>query len=158
MIGSTCSSEEHGLTVLTHKSFTVADLANSCNYIISLGEAEGCASLFAASKNYHGEFSYPERVSWIIRVVFISNTPDPLRQPSYGELSLPYESMLLATWPKFPVAQSDLVFFVLSEGYSLSGYPENPTAYLEYCKSNGTMRREPVLIPDSKVATKHLIA
>ena len=50
------------------------------------------------------------------RVLFEPKGQDSLRQPMYGALDLPWNSMPLTKWPLYPVALSGSSYFVLSDG------------------------------------------
>src|SRR5207248_2099895 len=74
--------------------------------------------------------------------------------PMYGGLSLPFKTMPHANWPLYPVAASGKSFFVLSEGYSLAGVPEDPKHYLAHCRAEGAFRKHPVPIPTQAEAQR----
>jgi hypothetical protein len=66
--------------------------------------------------------------------------------------------MPLMTWPLYPVASFGKSYFVLSEGYFDSyigtGRPEDPKAYLTYCRTEGKFRKEEIPIPTKDQALK----
>jgi hypothetical protein len=55
-----------------------------------------------------------------------------------------------------PLAAPASSYFVLSEGYMLFGWPENPKEYLKYCRANGQFRKQSVPIPSKAQALKDL--
>jgi hypothetical protein len=67
-----------------------------------------------------------------------------------------YVTPRLSSWPLLPVAASGASYFILSEGYLLAGWPENPITYLRYCRTNGTFRTKRVPIPTREQALKDL--
>jgi hypothetical protein len=81
-----------------------------------------------------------------------------LGAPMLGALRLPHDQMPLTKWPLFPVAKSGETYCVLSEGYSLAGFPEPIPDYLTYCKTHGAFRTNPVRVPDRETAIQDLSA
>jgi len=137
--------------LFTKKQFNAVALAQAANHYIGLGEVEAIKALKALeedhSKAIDRGFHTNERIGWICRIVFQGTKGKPLRQPLYGGLSLPYLTMPLERWPLYPVAESDGVFFVLSEGYMLAGVAERASDYIDYCSANGDFRKTKVKIP-----------
>jgi prepilin-type N-terminal cleavage/methylation domain-containing protein len=144
------------------RPFNSAALANAVNHFVAIGEATAILELNTlASEEFeftHREFSIHERIGWVCRVLFVPRGREPLRQPLYGALRLPYDSMPLERWPLFPVAFSGTTYFVLSEGYELSGRAEPAEYYIAYCRENGTFRRTPVKVPTREQAMKDAAA
>jgi hypothetical protein len=148
------------------RSFTCVTLAEAVNHYVALGEEKAAKELESLISDWgtdwdrrstqKGRFSINERVSWVCRILFIPRGKEPLRAPYYGALSLPHNSMPLASWPLYPVAASGSTYFVLSEGYSLAGKAEDPKEYLKYCRANGKFRKEAVPIPTRAQALKDL--
>jgi len=62
--------------------------------------------------------------------------------------------MPLERWPLYPVAESDGVFFVLSEGFLLAGMAERASEYVDYCSRTGTFRKTKVKVPSQDEATE----
>jgi hypothetical protein len=73
-------------------------------------------------------------------------------------LALPYLTTPLSCWPLFPVAASGDSYFVLGEGYSGAGQPEDPKRYLAYCRAGGVFRRNLVRVPTREQAKKDVMA
>ena len=142
------------------KPFTCVTLAEAINHYVDLGEEAAIKELeFLVSglmPEFDGGFTRKERIAWVCRVLFQPIGADPLRPPAYGVLRLPYISMPLTTWRLFPVAGSGASHFVLSEGYLIGGEPEDPKAYLAYCRANGKFRTERVPIPTRNQALNDL--
>jgi hypothetical protein len=133
------------------KTFTSATLADAANHYIALGEKAAVRELESESPEWDTDhkagFSRNERIGWVCRIVFQPKGKKPLRGPAYGGHDLPYNTMPLTKWPLYPVARSGSTYFVLSEGYQLGGYPEDPKHYLDYCKTEGKFRTERVPTP-----------
>lgn len=147
MLGVACGAVPQ---LFQEKEFTGASFAEAVNYFISLGEDAAVVELqgLAANKitySKHG-FNVNERIGWMCRVLFEAKT-ESLRPPRFGGLRLPYNTMSENSWPLFPVALSGSTYFVLSEGYSLAGVPEDSKAYIEYCRRNGIFREKPIAVP-----------
>jgi hypothetical protein len=64
--------------------------------------------------------------------------------------------MPLKNWPLYPIVSSGKSYIVLSEGYSSTGKPRDPKAYLKYCQTNGKFRTERVPMPTRDQALKDL--
>jgi hypothetical protein len=152
-------------SLLREKSFTCATLAEAVNHYVDLGEEAAIKELEFLTSDWMtrdkitsvtGDFSRKERIGWVCRILF-QQGKNPLRPPLYGAVcSLPWNSMPLTTWPLFPVAASGRSYFVLGEGYLLAGEPEDPTAYLRYCRIHGKFRTEHVPIPTRDQALDNL--
>jgi hypothetical protein len=150
-------------SVFRDKEFTCASLAEAVNYYINIGEDSAIFELKRLTydnkpitdQNY---FSISGRIGWMCRILFQSKTNEPLRPPGLGALHLPYNTMPLKNWPLYPLEQSGNSFFILSEGYLLSGLPENISKYIDYCRQNGTFRKTKVTIPTQEEAKKDATA
>lgn len=140
------------------QAFTCATLAEAANHFIDLGEAAAVKELEALAPDHNwnivGGIHWAERVGWVCRILFTPKGKEPLRAPRYGGHTLPDSTMPLASWPLYPVAASGTSYFVLSEGYSLGGRPEDPKAYLAYCRTKGTFRTQRVPVPTRAQALK----
>ena len=156
---SPCCAETPKL--FREKPFTCAVLAEAANHFVALGEKPAIKELEDLTSDWSkdhrgGDFSKNERVAWVCRILFQPKEKEPLRQPAFGGLFLPHNSMPLKTWPLFPVASSGKSYFVLSEGYELAGQPEVPKNYLKYCRTDGKFRTERVPIPTRDQALEDL--
>ena len=142
------------------KHFTCATLADAANHFIALGERAAVKELDSLildwDTDFQGEFSRNERIGWVCRILFGPKEKEPLRAPAYGGHHLPYNTMPLSNWPLYPVARSGSTYFVLSEGYTLAGKPEDPKEYLTYCRRTGRFRKEHVPTPTRSRALKDL--
>lgn len=150
--------------LLRQRDFNCADLADAVNHFVRLGEQRACDELLMAAPN-HGlgkiekiEFSLTERVGWLCRILFQSRDGVPLRLPGYGGLNLPYLTMPLKSWPLYPVAQSGESYLILAEGYSGTGIPEPPKAYLDYCRKTGVFLKHEVPVPSRETAQRDALA
>lgn len=137
---------------------TSFDLARVANYFISLGEKEAVNKLIDFYKLERG-MDRPnvwEQIGWICRLIFMQKTNKVLRPPYFGGLRLPFNTMKFSDWPVYPLAESNGVYFVLSEGYRIGGQPEDPRDYIKYCQREGMFRKEYLIIPSEKEAEKAL--
>lgn len=136
---------------------TSFDTARVVNQFISLGE-EGAVKemkrLCEASrkKNVFLDHNMAEQISWICRIIFMPKEGTPIRAPRFGALHLPWNTMEAEDWPLYPIAESEGVYFILSQGYSLAGLAEDPQNYIDYCRSMGSFRTTPVKIPTKETA------
>ncbi len=137
--------------VITVREFNSATLSEASNYYIGFGEDRAIKELKALEQGL-GEsisqnFDRNERIGWICRIIFKGEQGQPLRQPNYGGLSLPRFTMPLERWPLYPIAESDGVFFVLSQGYTLLGQAERASDYIDYCSTAGEFKKTLLEIP-----------
>jgi hypothetical protein len=152
------------LDVLDLKDVSPDVMAKSANALIALGRDKATAFLRGSAKRDPTAANYSrinERIGWLCRLVFEPAPEKQLRAPFFGGLELPYHTMPLKEWPQFPLAVSDGVIFVLAEGYTLAGEPEDPWHYIEYCKENGHFREQQFNVPkraDAQHALKSLLA
>jgi hypothetical protein len=142
------------------KPITCKILAEAANHYIALGEKAALKELDSLTldwdTDHNGGFSRNERIGWLCRILFQPRDKEPLRGPAYGGHDLPRHTMPSTSWPLYPVACSGSSYFVLSEGYSLDGKPEDPRAYLSYCQTKGKFRTERVQVPSRLQALKDL--
>ncbi len=131
------------------KDFTSASFAEAVNYFVALGEDAAVVELRGLATGPADSklgFSLNERIGWMCRVLFEAKAGS-LRAPRFGALNLPYHTMPDTSWPLYPVALSGSTYFVLSQGYSGTGIPEDLKAYIQYCRQTGTFRNKPVTVP-----------
>ena len=127
-------------------------LAISANILIAVGKEKAVDYLLKQSQKLRSGDVYGDindiKISWLCRLIFESVNDQPLRAPNFGGLDLPYKSMPLSSWPKYPLAVSDGCIFVLGANYTGSGQPELAEFYVDYCSKNGQIRKEPYKVPD----------
>lgn len=152
-------------TLFRQRPFHAAMLAEAVNHYVALGERAGVGELVELSRKNPNPWSKPgdgfsvcERFGWICRILFSSKTAQPLREPRFGGLQLPYHTMPPENWPLRPVIQSNGSYFLLAEGYSGSGIPEENLKYLSYCRSNGIFRKHSVSVPTRDQAQRDAVA
>lgn len=146
------ASSESIPDLFMENAFTSATLAQAVNHYVTLGETkavrelESLASANTLLDDYGSarQFSRSERIGWVCRILFISKGKVALRAPYFGALAIP---RYLRVCPLYPVVQSGSSYFVLSEGYTLSGLAEPAKDYIEYCEANGDFRADPVPVP-----------
>ena len=127
--------------------------AEAANYYIELGEAAGLARLKRDASKHWGSPLYPnERAAHLCRILFEPKGSKPLRPPALGALALPYETMGLNKWPELPMVAQDGVWFILAEGYELTGHAEPLDRYAAYCQANGRYRLAPLKVPSTTEA------
>ncbi|MBD5779817.1 hypothetical protein IEN85_09960 [Pelagicoccus sp. NFK12] len=132
-------------------------LAVSANELIALGE-EGAKERLKeewTDSGKNGDLfaveSARERLGWLSRILYLPG-PNGIRQPLFGGLGLPWNTMDHGDWPLYPLVESSGIFFVLADGYVIAGLPEDPIAYLHYCGENGTFRTAPLKVPNEAEA------
>ena len=140
-------------------------IAEAANYFIKLGEDKGIQELMKLSPPSWTPPSVQEtkdglrldrdRVAWLLRILY-KPKKEPIRQPLFGALGLPYMSMKNGKWPIYPLVESEGVYFVLADGYFLAGRAERIEDYVAYCKKNGIYRKKLIKKPTAKEATKAL--
>jgi len=146
------------------KTFTAASFAEAANHFVNLGEGAAVRQLRGLALDQrkdlteHDGWSVNERIGWMCRVLFEEKTNTFIRPPGFGELSLPWNTMPLTSWPLYPVALSGSTYFVLSEGYSLNGIAEDPKDYIQYCRTNGVFRKTILVVPTREIAMKDVAA
>ncbi len=144
------------------KSYTAAALAEAVNHFVALGEEAAVQELRGLLSDRttdlkHG-YSHTERVGWMCRILFEPKADEPLRPPGFGTSHLPHRTMPLKSWPLFPVALSGSTYFVMSDGYTRFGVPEDAKDYLAYCRQTGVFRKTPVPVPSRTQALKDAAA
>lgn len=148
--------------VFTQEIFNSRDLALAVNWFVAMREERANKSLADLASDFllnwergqRTNFSLNSRISWMCRILYEPKGSEPLRQPAFGELSMPRLTMPLARWPLCPLALSGDTYFVLSDHYLLGGQPESMIDYLNYCKTEGNFRKKPVPVPHRKQALK----
>jgi hypothetical protein len=140
-------------------------IAESANYFIGIGEEKAIEELlqltpsddepFGRKNTKNGVRLDRNRAAWMLRILYLPKQRY-IRQPLFGGLSLPRETMSLDDWPLYPLAESEDVYFVLSDGYMLAGVAERISDYAAHCKENGTFRKKKVTVPTSESAKKAL--
>jgi hypothetical protein len=155
-------------------AFTSASFAEAVNHFVRLGEKAAVEELkgLADGINLTNGFSVKVRIGLVCRVLFQPPHGAPIRPPAYGFLmelgsiglppGLPSSSWtrISQNWPLYPVARSGSTYFVLSESYSFEGTggPEDPMAYVSYCRTHGVFRKKIIPVPTRKEATKDAVA
>ena len=149
----------HKLHLLRSPDFTCADIARAVNYYVDLGEEETLREFHDLARQDVdiGRPVINERIGWLCRILYEPNGK-PLRAPMLGGLMLPYDQMPLDKWPLYPVAKSGDTYCVLSQGYSLSGYPEPMADYFRYCTTKGSFRTATIPIPNRTTAVRDVSA
>ena len=151
-------------TLFRKEEFTAADLAEAVNSFVVLGENEAVRQLIrlAPSRFEPGKeglgLDFPDRVGWVLRILFLPKKTQALREPRYGSRGLPYLTMPLTRWPLYPVVTSGDSFFVLGGVSMLGGQAEDPKEYLKYCQREGRFRTQPVPAPTREQALKDVLA
>ncbi|CAM3192017.1 hypothetical protein [Rariglobus hedericola] len=135
------------------KKPTSFDFAEVANQFISLGEKEAVAKLLYLCKDSKSEYGHDidsktrEQIGWICRLVFRAKANSALRPPRFGGLNLPFNTMKYSDWPIYPLAESNGVYFLLADGYSLAGVAEDPRKYIIYCQAEGIFRTDYLIVP-----------
>jgi hypothetical protein len=152
--------------LFVRKEFNSRDLALAANYFIIMGPKQASLKLASLGKSTFMDFqraagngnrkgigfSLNSRIGWMCRILYEPVGIDRLRPPSFGGLWLPTSTMPAASWPHYPLVLSGNTFFVLADGYSLAGKAESISAYIEYCKANGSFRKRLIPVPSKEQA------
>ena len=145
------------------KHLTCFDIALTANKFIALGEEgavkelERLCETTKENRDPFYEWELSKQVSTICRVIFKPKEGAPMRGPYLGlAMNIPHQNMKPEDWPLFPLAESDGVYFLLADGYSLNGVAETARQYLDYCRSAGVFRTTPVIIPTEETARRAL--
>ena len=78
----------------------------------------------------------------VCRLLFRSNTGEPLRPPGLGEPWFLGDTSS-ENWPLEPIHLYNGVPFFIVNGWSVAGMPEQANWYLAYCLSNGIWNEAP---------------
>jgi hypothetical protein len=127
-----------------------AELAETANALIALGETQAIAKLRGSVKEGAGP-GFPNydinQFGWLCRMLFLPQEGKTLRsikvEPTYAGLSQ-------EEWPFYPLIENSGVFFVSyipTKGRHRRGGSETPEEYLNYCLKNGRLRTEPLKVP-----------
>jgi hypothetical protein len=142
---------------------TSRELAVVANRYIAMGEEramqelkQACEKARTSHQPHHVDFDLSEQIGWLCRVLYTSTPGQTLRSPGFGSLMLPFNTMPPADWPLYPLTESDGVFFILDQSYTIAGVPEDPVRYLDYCSRSGSFRREALPVPTSAEAERAL--
>ncbi|MBS1715101.1 MAG: hypothetical protein JST30_12275 [Armatimonadetes bacterium] len=152
-------------TVFLKRSWTCGSVALAANAYIDMGEERAVADLTVrggrGQKLDYMPMATAVRACHLCRVLFTGRNGKALRAPKLGVIRLPHRSMPLSSWPEFPMAQQDGVWFELGNAYLLSGKAETVEQYVDYCRKNGAFRKEKLTVPDentARAALKELLA
>jgi hypothetical protein len=135
---------------------TCLDIALTANKYIALGEENAVKELKQlcklSKKSRFSDYVMGIQVGFICRVIFEPKEGRPIREPGFGALRLPWNTMKAEDWPLYPVAESEGIYFILSQSYYIRGLPEDPQHYIDYYRSRGVFRKAPVKIPTGETA------
>jgi hypothetical protein len=164
-IGGISLAKDAPVSLLLSEHPTSRELAVAANRYIALSEErtvkelkDACEKAREAYPPRHVDFVLSEQIGWLCRLLYTSKPGQPLRAPRFGALMLPFNTMRSADWPLMPLAESDGVFFILAQSYTIAGVPEDPVHYLEYCVQSGSFRREALRVPTPNEAERALSA
>jgi len=149
---------EPPLKLFAKNELDAATFAKAVNHFVDIGETTAINELLALSCNAKPDVVAGSRVSWVLRVLYLPKTLEPLRKPGYGALVDPAPEEAFAGWQLFPLVRSGDSYFVLSVSYLLGGLAEHPCDYLHYCLANGTFRKEHIPVPSRAQALEDAAA
>ncbi|MCE0522275.1 MAG: hypothetical protein LV480_05125 [Methylacidiphilales bacterium] len=154
-------------------AFNPAKLLATANKLISLGKKDAEDSLLKfADKPYDSGYSGLTKrdfnVAWLCLMVYDPKPGSGLPIPMFGLPGFPntggyndHGLMNLTTWPRFPLALSKGVPFLLVSGYALAGLAEPGIDYLKRCQAHGEFHTNLYPIPtydEAKIALHELIS
>ena len=127
--------------------------ARSANILIAAGRDAAMVAIdsmirtnrsFSTNQDFKKDNLLNDRLCHLIRLLFVATNHDnPLRPPRIGLFAaLPVLTMKPADWPDLPFFMTNNIPLSFNLGYNRSGIPEDAGNYFEYCRSNGTFRRE----------------
>ena len=96
----------------------------------------------------------------LCRMLFLEKSPTTFRAPLLGE-PVCVGKTDPSCWPLVPIEVIDDIPFLVVKGYKLSGVPESPSHYLNYCLENCAWREKPyesVSKAAAKAALEKLLA
>lgn len=143
-----CGCQAQPPEIFEKKEVTPALLAKAVNHFVAQGEDASVKEL----KQLASKGDCEEEIGWVCRILFQPKGNEPLRDPGYGGLFLPYNSMPLKNWPVFPLVKSGDSYFVLAQGRNLAGLAETSSQYIHYCQTNGVFLKTSVHIPSREKA------
>jgi len=143
---------------MLEKEITCAMFADAINHYVKMGEEKAIAALKAlADSKPKGDMAdhAQTRMAFTCRALFEPKGKAPLHAPAFGGLNdLPSNTMPLEHWPLYPVVHVGSSYFVLSEGYSSGGVPEQSISYINYCCAEGRFRKDRVPLPTKAQALR----
>jgi len=153
-VGTICVGEDSESPALPpglflQERFNAVSLGNAANHYIKLGEAKTLREFESLIRDNDAipKYNSEERVFWLCRILFSFQESTPIRPPHLGTLPLPHDQFCPADWPVYPLAKSGNSYFVLCEGYSLTGMPEPIDKYFKACKTYGNFRTQTIAVP-----------
>jgi len=153
---------ERSPVLLSELRFNSNSLSKAVNHYISIGEMQTITELKKATKQplKLGSLALTkqerdERIGWLCRILFQAEEGKLLRPPKYGELSLPTLTMPAKLWPLYPIAETEGVYLILSDGFAPGKY-ELASDYIDYCRTEGKFRTVKIKEPTNIEADKAL--
>jgi len=160
---------------MTPETYNPARILATTNKLIALGPQDAYASLLqygVKTMPLNGPFDIWHRdyyLAWLCLLVYDPRSDTGLPIPMFGLPAFPntggYDDhgrlMGLAPWPRFPLALSRGVPFLLVSGYALGGLPEAGDDFLKRCQAHGDFHATPYAIPtrhEAKIALDGLIS
>lgn len=98
-------------------------------------------------------------VFWIVRLLF-----EPARagaripEPMLGAPSPSPDAADRELWPLFPIELADDIPFMLVEGWTLAGRPEDPSSHLVWAERYGVLRAQPLRPADNPMRVAERLA
>ncbi len=162
---------------LTSETFNPVPIVVTANKLIALGQQNAYASLLQYAEQPVDKHQPMQRmyrdyyVAWLSLLVYDPKPGSGLPWPQFGGPGFPDTGdfgddtrgrMNKETWPRFPLALSRGVPFLLVRGgYMLAGEAESGFVFLKRCQANGTFHATPYSVPthtEEEVALNELIS
>jgi hypothetical protein len=154
---------------LTWKTYNPAKILATANKLIALGPQDAYLSLLKYVERPPGVIlndallKRDNYLAWLCLLVYDPKPGTGLPVPMFGMPDFPNTggysdrgSMNTAAWPRFPLAMSRDVPFLLVSGYAIAGFPEPGPDYLKRCHDHGDFHATAYPIPTYAQASEAL--
>ena len=126
-------------------------MAKTANRLIALGENDAYLSLLALAAEHHRDREDDYSAIWLCLLVYDPKPDEGLPIPKLGGPQFPginsrpwdKDNAYLPGWPRFPLAISRDVPFLVVFNYILAGEAEPSADYIKRCRTFGTFRTKP---------------
>jgi hypothetical protein len=147
---------------LTPETYNPAVIVKTVNLLIGLGKKDAETSLLNYAIKPADPHIFMDRenrdydVAWLCLLIYDPKPGTGLPWPELGgpafpetgaTWSRPLGRINSATWPRFPLAVSRGVPFLLAPGYLLAGQEEPGSMFLKRCQANGSFHTTPYAAP-----------
>jgi len=143
---------------LTPQTYNPAQILLTANKLIALGPQAAYASLLQYANSpasFRDHINHDYYTAWLCLLIYDPKPNEGLPIPWFGGPQFPsienhrYDKVnaYLPGWPRFPLAESKDVPFLVVFSYTLAGKSEPGADYLNRCPSFGIFRTKPYSVP-----------